>query len=69
TLYHEESLIAPIFVQDIKNESERQNKILAWIYAHRSLIESILDLVLVLNQRLKKDIVSLRDILERRGLI
>lgn len=27
TLYHEESLLAPIFVQDIKNESERQNKI------------------------------------------
>lgn len=69
TLYHEESLLAPIFVQDIKNESERQNKILAWIYAHRSLIESILDLILVLNQRLKKDIVPLRDLLERRKLI
>ncbi|EEU7311719.1 motility associated factor glycosyltransferase family protein [Campylobacter jejuni] len=69
TLHHEESLIAPIFVKTIHNESERQNKLLAWILAHESLFETIIDLLEVQNYRLKIAIMPLQNILEKRKLI
>ncbi|MBZ7964846.1 motility associated factor glycosyltransferase family protein [Campylobacter sp. 2457A] len=69
TLYHEESLLAPLYTQKINNESERQNKLFAWLYAHESLIESIFDLVNTQNIILKKAIIPLQDELEKRKLI
>ncbi|EJP4489335.1 hypothetical protein NUR78_001647, partial [Campylobacter jejuni] len=52
-----------------KNESERQNKLFAWLYAHESLIESIYDLTNTQNIILKKAIIPLQDELEKRNLI
>ncbi|MBZ7936512.1 motility associated factor glycosyltransferase family protein [Campylobacter sp. B0100352/1] len=69
TLYHEESLLAPLYTQKIKNESERQNKLFAWLYAHESLIESIYELVSTQNMILKRAIIPLQDELEKRKLI
>ncbi|EOH9414744.1 motility associated factor glycosyltransferase family protein [Campylobacter jejuni] len=69
TLYHEESLLAPLYTQKISNESERQNKLFAWLYAHESLIESIFDLVDTQNIILKKAIIPLQDELEKRKLL
>ncbi|EOI0658802.1 DUF115 domain-containing protein, partial [Campylobacter jejuni] len=69
TLHHEESLIAPIYTQSVHNESQRQNKILSWIYANESLIETIIDLIESQNMRLKKAIIPLQDELEKRNLI
>ncbi|HEC1891940.1 TPA: motility associated factor glycosyltransferase family protein [Campylobacter jejuni] len=69
TLYHEESLLVPLYFQSFQNESERQNKLFAWLYAHESLIESIYDLTNTQNIILKKAIVPLQDELEKRNLI
>ncbi|HEB9419240.1 TPA: motility associated factor glycosyltransferase family protein [Campylobacter coli] len=69
TLYHEESILSPLYVQSIKNESEKQNKLFAWLYAHESLIESIYDLASTQNTILKKAIIPLQDKLEKRNLI
>ncbi|EAK1829999.1 motility associated factor glycosyltransferase family protein, partial [Campylobacter jejuni] len=69
TLYHEESLLAPLYTQKISNESEKQNKLFAWLYAHESLIESIYDLTNAQNTILKKAIIPLQDELEKRNLI
>ncbi|EKY3041893.1 DUF115 domain-containing protein, partial [Campylobacter coli] len=69
SLYHEESLIAPIYIQSVNNESQRQNKILSWIYANESLIETIIDLIESQNIRIKKAIIPLQDELEKRNLI
>ncbi|EAJ9014101.1 motility associated factor glycosyltransferase family protein [Campylobacter jejuni] len=69
TLYHEESLLAPLYTQKISNESERQNKLFAWLYAHESLIESIYDLTNAQNIILKKAIMALQDELEKRKLL
>ncbi|EEU7364791.1 motility associated factor glycosyltransferase family protein, partial [Campylobacter jejuni] len=69
TLYHEESLLAPLYTQKINNESDRQNKLFAWLYAHESLIESIFELVDTQNIILKKAIIPLQDELEKRKLL
>ncbi|MBZ7970800.1 motility associated factor glycosyltransferase family protein [Campylobacter sp. RM3125] len=69
TLYHEESLLAPLYFQSFQNESERQNKLFAWLYAHESLIESIFDLVDTQNIILKKAIIPLQDELEKRKIL
>lgn len=69
TLHHEESLIAPIYTQSVQNEGEKQNKLLSWIYANESLIETIIDLIESQNTRLKKAITPLQDELERKNLI
>ncbi|MBO7064231.1 hypothetical protein IGM22_08415, partial [Campylobacter jejuni] len=53
----------------IQNESEKQNKLFAWLYAHESLIESIYDLTNTQNTILKKAIMPLQDELEKRNLI
>lgn len=69
TLYHEESLLTPLYFQNFQNESERQNKLFAWLYAHESLIESIFELVDTQNIILKKAIIPLQDELEKRKLL
>ncbi|HFP7489561.1 PseE protein [Campylobacter jejuni] len=69
TLYHEESNLAALYVKNITNESEKQNKLFAWIYAHESLFETIVDLIKIQNQELKKAIIPLQDELEKRKLI
>ncbi|MBZ7933553.1 motility associated factor glycosyltransferase family protein [Campylobacter sp. RM10543] len=69
TLYHEESLLVPLYFQSFQNESERQNKLFAWLYAHESLIESIFELVDTQNIILKKAIIPLQDELEKRKLL
>ncbi len=69
TLHHEENVIAPLYVANITNDGEKQNKLVAWLYAHESLLETIIDLVLVQKERLKKAILPLQDELERRKLI
>lgn len=69
TLYHEESVLAALYVKNITNESEKQNKLFAWIYAHESLLETIIDLIKVQNQELKKSIMPLQNELEKRKLI
>ncbi|HFP7495383.1 TPA: motility associated factor glycosyltransferase family protein, partial [Campylobacter jejuni] len=69
SLHHEESSIAPIYTQSVNNESQRQNKILSWIYANESLIETIIDLIESQNIRIKKAIIPLQDELEKRNLI
>ncbi|MBZ7959057.1 motility associated factor glycosyltransferase family protein [Campylobacter molothri] len=69
TLYHEESLLAPLYFQSFQNESERQNKLFAWLYAHESLIESIFELVDTQNIILKKAIIPLQNELEKRKLL
>ncbi|HED6843456.1 TPA: motility associated factor glycosyltransferase family protein, partial [Campylobacter coli] len=69
TLYHEESVLAALYVKNITNESEKQNKLFAWIYAHESLLGTIIDLIKVQNQELKKSIMPLQNELEKRKLI
>lgn len=69
TLHHEENVIAPLYVANITNEGEKQNKLIAWLYAHESLLETIIYLVFVQKERLKKAILPLQDELERRKLI
>ncbi|EIA89088.1 motility accessory factor, partial [Campylobacter coli LMG 9854] len=69
TLHHEEGILSPLYVQSIQNESEKQNKLFAWLYAHESLIESIYDLTNTQNTILKKAIIPLQDELEKRNLI
>ncbi|EBI2334418.1 motility associated factor glycosyltransferase family protein, partial [Campylobacter coli] len=69
TLHHEEGILSPLYVQSIQNESEKQNKLFAWLYAHESLIESIYDLTNTQNTILKKAIMPLQDELEKRNLI
>ncbi|EAK5229690.1 motility associated factor glycosyltransferase family protein [Campylobacter jejuni] len=69
TLHHEENIIAPLYVANITNEGEKQNKLFAWLYAHESLLETIIDLVQVQKERLKRAIIPLQDELEKRKLI
>ncbi|KAA6231056.1 motility associated factor glycosyltransferase family protein [Campylobacter sp. LR264d] len=69
TLYHEQNLLAPIYARIVKNEGDKQNKMLAWVYAHESLLESIIDLIDVQNEHLKISIMPLQDVLEKRKLI
>ncbi|EAH7655252.1 DUF115 domain-containing protein [Campylobacter coli] len=69
TLHHEENVIAPLYVTNATNEGERQNKLVAWLYAHESLLETIIYLVSIQKERLKKTILPLQDELEKRKLI
>ncbi|MFQ6343057.1 motility associated factor glycosyltransferase family protein [Campylobacter sp. VTCC 70190] len=66
TLHHEQSILAPLYLQDIKNETDKQNKLFAWIYAHESLLESIIELLEAQDKRLKIAILPLQDLLEKK---
>lgn len=66
TLHHEQSLLAPLYLKDIKDEADRQNKLFAWIYAHESLLENIIDLLEAQDKRLKIAILPLQNFLEKK---
>ncbi|EAK0278277.1 motility associated factor glycosyltransferase family protein, partial [Campylobacter jejuni] len=66
TLHHEQSLLAPLYLKDIKDEADKQNKLFAWIYAHESLLENIIDLLEVQDKRLKIAILPLQNFLEKK---
>ncbi|HEB9274206.1 TPA: motility associated factor glycosyltransferase family protein [Campylobacter jejuni] len=66
TLHHEQSLLAPLYLKDIKDEADKQNKLFAWIYAHESLLENIIELLEAQDKRLKIAILPLRDFLEKK---
>ncbi|BEK21316.1 motility associated factor glycosyltransferase family protein [Campylobacter jejuni] len=66
TLHHEQSLLTPLYLQHIKNETDKQNKLFAWIYAHESLMENIIELLEAQDKRLKIAIIPLQDFLEKK---
>lgn len=68
-LYHHNLLSSKLYVQNINNESDKQNKLLAWVYSHESWLEDIIGILGVQNQRLKQAIIPLQDILEKKNLI
>ncbi|HEH4418627.1 TPA: motility associated factor glycosyltransferase family protein [Campylobacter coli] len=69
TLHHEQSLLAPLYLKDIKDESDKQNKLFAWIYAHESLFESIIELLEAQDKKLKIAILPLQDFLEKKKVL
>ena len=66
TLHHEQSILTPLYLKDIKDESDKQNKLFAWVYAHEALIENIIELLEVQDKRLKIAILPLQDFLEKK---
>ncbi len=66
TLHHEQSILTPLYLKDIKDESDKQNKLFAWIYAHESLMENIIELLEAQDKRLKIAILPLQDFLEKK---
>ncbi len=69
TLHHEQNLLAPLYFGNITNEGERQNKLIAWIYAHNSLFETTIELLASQNEVLKSSVVPLREFLEKRKIL
>ncbi|ELF2320885.1 motility associated factor glycosyltransferase family protein [Campylobacter lari] len=69
SLFHLESSFSKIYVNPIHNDSDKQNKLVAWITAHKSWLEEISELALVQEKALKIAIIPLQDILEKRNLI
>ena len=69
TLHHEQSILAPLYLKDIKNESDKQNKLFAWIYAHESLMENIIELLEIQDKRLKIAILPLQNLLEKKKML
>ncbi|EOI3876871.1 motility associated factor glycosyltransferase family protein [Campylobacter jejuni] len=66
TLHHEQSILTPLYLKDIKDDSDKQNKLFAWIYAHESLMENIIELLEAQDKRLKIAILPLQDFLEKK---
>lgn len=69
SLFHLESTFSKIYVHAMHNESDKQNKLVAWIESHKTWIEDITELALVQEKALKIAIIPLQDILEKRKLI
>ncbi|HEC1755146.1 TPA: motility associated factor glycosyltransferase family protein [Campylobacter lari] len=69
SLFHLENTISEIYVSPIHNESDKQNKLIAWNLAHKTWIEDIAELTLIQKKALKIAIIPLQDILEKRNLI
>lgn len=69
SLNHQEAALAPLYAQSFENETERQNKLLMWIYAHEAWVEELVDLLEVFEESVKKHIVPLREELERRKVL
>lgn len=65
----QEDQLSLLFAKNFENETERQNKLLAWIYAHEAWVEELVDLLEVYEKSLKKNIVPLRDVLEKLGIL
>ena len=66
---HQEAMLAPLYAQSFENETERQNKLLMWIYSHEAWVEELIDLLEVFEASVKKHIVPLREELERRKVL
>ncbi|EAH7124082.1 DUF115 domain-containing protein, partial [Campylobacter coli] len=66
TLHHEQSILTPLYLKDIKDESDKQNKLFAWVYAHEALMENIIELLEAQDKRLKIAILPLQDFLEKK---
>ncbi|EAK0950210.1 motility associated factor glycosyltransferase family protein [Campylobacter lari] len=69
SLFHLESTFSKIYVHAIHNESDKQNKLVAWIEAHKAWIEDISEIINIQEKALKIAIIPLQDILEKRNLI
>ncbi|EAI9065653.1 motility associated factor glycosyltransferase family protein [Campylobacter lari] len=69
SLFHLESTFSKIYVHAIHNESDKQNKLVAWIEAHKTWIEDISEIINIQEKALKIAIIPLQDILEKRNLI
>ncbi|WP_291949790.1 motility associated factor glycosyltransferase family protein [Campylobacter sp.] len=69
SIFHLESTFSKIYVASIHNESDRQNKLVAWLEAHKAWLEDIAELTQVQEKALKIAIMPLQDILEKRNLI
>ena len=69
SLAHQEAALAPLYAQSFENETERQNKLLMWIYSHEAWVEELIDLLEVFEESVKKHIVPLREELERRKVL
>ncbi|VEJ52506.1 motility accessory factor [Campylobacter insulaenigrae] len=69
SLFHLESTFSKIYVSSIHNESDRQNKLVAWLEAHKAWFEDITELTQVQEKALKIAIIPLQDVLEKRKLI
>ncbi|ECQ3606490.1 motility associated factor glycosyltransferase family protein [Campylobacter coli] len=66
TLHHEQSILTPLYLKNIKDESDKQNKLFAWVYAHEALMENIIELLEAQDKRLKIAILPLQDFLEKK---
>ena len=69
SLHHEQSILTPLYLQDIKDEASKQNKLFAWVCGHEALFADIIFLLGIQNLRLKKAILPLREFLEKRKLL
>ncbi|EOH2662479.1 motility associated factor glycosyltransferase family protein [Campylobacter coli] len=69
TLHHEQSILTPLYLKDIKDESDKQNKLFAWVYAHEALMENIIELLEAQDKRLKIAILPLQDFLEKKKVL
>ena len=66
---HQEVALAPLYAKSFENETDRQNKLLMWLYSHEAWVEELVDLLEVFKESMKVHIVPLREELERRGLL
>ncbi|WP_072228764.1 motility associated factor glycosyltransferase family protein [Campylobacter coli] len=69
SIYHAESSLGELYLQNISNESDKQNKLIAWIYAHEAWIDEVHNLIILQNGILKSAIIPLRDMVEKRKLV
>lgn len=67
--FHSESLLSPLYLSSVKNDSDRQNKLVAWIYANEAWIDEIYNLIFMQNGVIKRAIVPLRETLEKRKVL
>ncbi|HEC1554420.1 TPA: motility associated factor glycosyltransferase family protein [Campylobacter upsaliensis] len=67
--FHSESLLSPLYLSSVKNDSDRQNKLVAWIYANEAWVDEIYNLIFMQNGVIKRAIVPLRETLEKRKLL
>ncbi len=69
SVYHAESSLGELYLQNISNESDKQNKLIAWIYTHEAWIDEVHNLIILQNSVLKNAIIPLRDMVEKRKLV
>ncbi|MEB2806559.1 motility associated factor glycosyltransferase family protein [Campylobacter upsaliensis] len=67
--FHSESLLSPLYLSSVKNDSDRQNKLVAWIYANEAWVDEIYNFIFMQNGVIKRAIVPLRETLEKRKVL